>query len=270
MKKCFTANTTRTKEDFESYEKLIKNNIYQAIEIFYPYQLSEEKQNEYFENVKKIKDKYDIEIVMHLPHGPSNNLCDFVGYREIIDRMKAGIDFTASFKTKKLTLHLGQVDKNIDRKKYIEHIILVLKELCEYAFKFNMNVMIENMPGDNELGYSPMEIREIIDKVDEENLKFILDTGHAHVSSYANEEYIEVLKDKLYHMHFSDNNGLRDEHKRIGLGNIDFVSIFKKLHEVGYDNLHCNEIIFKTADELEIFAKDIQNCDNSSLNDYRE
>ena len=129
-----------------------------------------------------------------------------------------------------------------------------------------MNVMIENMPQDNELGYSPYEIKEIIDKVNLDNLKFILDTGHAHVSSYSNIEYIEVLKDKLYHMHFSDNNGSTDQHKRIGLGNIDFVEIFKKLHEINYDELHCMEVIFKKADELREFATDIEKCDILSRN----
>lgn len=266
MKKCFTINPFRTTEDFQSYDALLKNNIYQAIEIFYPYNLDSEKQKIYFENVKKLKEKYNIEVVMHLPHGNGNNLCDFEGYKEIVDRMKKGIDFTSFFETKKLTLHLGQVDKSVDRNKYIIHIVGVLKDLCKYASNYNMNIMIENMPQDNELGYSPYEIKEIIDKVGVNNLLFILDTGHAHVSSYENIEYIEVLKDKLYHMHFSDNNGSCDQHKRIGLGNIDFVKIFKKLHEIGYNELHCMEVIFQKAEELVEFAKDIDKCDILSRN----
>ena len=42
-----------------------------------------------------------------------------------------------------------------------------------------MFVMIENMPGSGELWYSPKEILEIINEVNLDNLKFILDTGHA-------------------------------------------------------------------------------------------
>ena len=51
MKKCFTINPFRTTEDFRDYEKLLDDNIYQAIEIFFPYNLSEENQKIYFENV---------------------------------------------------------------------------------------------------------------------------------------------------------------------------------------------------------------------------
>ena len=262
MKKCFTINPFRTTEDFLSYEELIKDNIYQAIEIFFPYNLDEEKRKIYFNNVKRIKELYpQTEVVMHLPHGPSSNLCDFLGYKEIVQRMKDGMDFTSHFETKKLTLHLGQVLKEVDRSKYIEHIVEVLKDLCEYAKKYQMNVMIENMPASHELGYSPLEIKEIIEKTGYDNLKLILDTGHAHVSDYSNEEYIELLKDYLYHMHFSDNNGSRDEHKRIGLGNIDFEKLFKKLKEVGYDHLHCMEVIFNKKEELIAFAGDLAKYD---------
>ena len=37
MRKCFTVNPNRTKEEIAAYEVLLKNNIYQGVEIFYPY-----------------------------------------------------------------------------------------------------------------------------------------------------------------------------------------------------------------------------------------
>ena len=59
-----------------------------------------------------------------------------------------------------------------------------------------------------------------------------------------------------------DNNGLRDEHKRMGLGNIDFQKLFDKLKEVGYDHLHCMEVIFNKKEELIAFAGDLSKYDN--------
>lgn len=262
MKKCFTINPYRTTEDFKEYEKLIEDNVYQAIEIFYPYTLNEENYRTYFNNVLAIYKKYkNVEIVMHLPHGPLNNLCDFVNYERIVKIMKDGIDFCAPFNVKKLTLHLGQVDKNKSRTLYVDHIVKVLKDLCLYAKKYNMNVMIENMPTDDELGYSPSEIKEIINRVGETNLKFILDTGHANVSDYEIEEYIELLSDKLFHLHFSDNNGERDEHKRIGLGVIDFNKVFSSLKKIKYQELHCMEVIFKSSNDLLAYSKDFDKFD---------
>lgn len=257
MKKCFTINTARSTEEFKEYEKLLDEGIYQAVEIFFPYNLSEDNYSIYYNNVRNLKARHlNCEVVMHLPFGVDNNLCDLNDYVRIVQRMKDGIEFTSHFGTKKLTLHLGGVKKDVPRKDYINHIVPVLKVLCTYASKYNMNVMIENMPKDIELGYSPNEIREIIDSVGMDNLKFILDTGHAHVSDYEIEDYIELLHDKLYHIHFSDNMGKSDEHKRMGLGNIDFEKVFNKLQEVGYDQLHCMEVIYQDVSILRDFAED--------------
>lgn len=257
MKKCFTINSRRTTEDFIEFEKLLDEDIYQACEIFYPYTSSDDNFRIYYNNVRNLKVHHlNSEVVMHLPFGRDNNLCDLSDYQRVVQRMKDAIEFTSHFGTKKLTLHLGYTTDDRPRKEYIAHIIPVLKVLCSFAKKYNMNVMIENMPTKEELGYSPYEIRDIIDQTAMDNLKFILDTGHAHISEYEITDFIDVLHDKLYHMHFSDNHGESDEHKPMGEGNIDFKKIFDKLKEVGYDQLHCMEILFCSSDDLRRYAKD--------------
>ena len=47
IKRCFTINQNRTTEEFQSYEKLIKEGLFQAVEIFYPYDKTLEEQKEY-------------------------------------------------------------------------------------------------------------------------------------------------------------------------------------------------------------------------------
>lgn len=258
MKKCFTINCMRKEEDFIGYNELLQKNIYQGIEIFYPYNVNDEQRSFYTKQIKAIHEKYpNVEVVMHLPHGHKNSLTDeFVSTS--LQLMKDSIEYTKEFDTKKLTLHLGSVKKDKDRSLYVDEISIVLKELCEYASKYAMNVMIENMPGDGELGFSPDEILSIFEKVNMDNIKFILDTGHAYVSGYPLTEYVYKLKDYLYHMHFNDNNGTGDQHKRMHLGTIDFVSLFKSLDDIGYNQLHCMEVIFHDWHELLDFADDLE------------
>ena len=121
------------------------------------------------------------------------------------------------------------VNKDEDRSEYVSAIIPTLQELCDYANQYDMNVMVENMPGDGELGFSPNELLTIFKNVDRKNIKFILDTGHAYVSGYPLTEFVYLLKDYLYHMHFNDNDGSCDQHKRMHLGTIDFDSLFTAL-----------------------------------------
>lgn len=258
MKKCFTINQLRTDEEFKEFSEILALNIFSGIEIFYPYSLSADAQTKYTDNILCLHKKYPyLEVVMHLPFGRDNDLCSEDRYRETVKVLKAGIDYTSQFKTKKLTLHLGYVDKEKDRSYYINHIIPVLQELCDYANKYQMMVMIENMPSITELGFSPEEILMIITQVAKENLKFILDTGHAHVSRYENPAYIRLLAPYLHHMHFSDNDQSGDQHRRMGLGSIDFREVFKELKKINYHELHCLEILFKNPKDVLQFAKDM-------------
>ena len=106
IKRCFTINQNRTTEEFKTYEELIKNNVFQAIEIFYPYDKTEEQLETYKQNVLNLM-KYDIEVVLHLPHGFRSDLLNFEEYEVILQRFKDAIDFAKQFNVNKLTLHLG-------------------------------------------------------------------------------------------------------------------------------------------------------------------
>lgn len=260
MKKCFTINCMRTKEDFLGYDKIINDGLFQGVELFYPYNVSEEQRELYTSEVSKLLNKHNLEVVLHLPHGGANNLInnDYKINQEIVQRMKDAALYASKFNAKKLTLHLGCAFKECDRNQLLSAIVLVLQDLCDYVKEYQMNLMIENMPGFNELGYSVDEIYDLIINVDRDNLKFILDTGHAHVSDYKIEDYIIKLSKYLYHIHFSDNDGSCDQHKPINQGNIDFVSVFEHLKLVGYNELHCLEIIFKTYEDLIKYNQDIE------------
>ena len=266
MKKCFTINALREHEDFLGFNSLLDMGLFQGIEIFYPYNVDLQQRILYRDELDNlVKNHNDIEVVLHLPHGGLNNLVnsDYSRNEVIISRMKEAILFGKRYGAKKYTLHLGSafLEEKVDREKLIDKLVLVLKELAQYGKDNNAILMIENMPRKNELGYSPTEILDIINRVGYENFKFIMDTGHAHVSIYNEEDYIETLGSLLTHMHFSDNHGLSDEHKPIGDGNIDFVKLFTNLKKINYNNLHCLEILFNDYHQLIDYAKKIEEFD---------
>lgn len=251
IKRCFTINQNRTTEEINTYEKLLKDNIFQAIEIFYPYDKTEEERTIYTKNILNLM-KYNIEIVLHLPHGKNSDLLNENEYDIILQRFKDAIDYAKQFNVNKLTLHLGSYNNHqIDRQYFVNKCIDTVKVLSDYCYP--MELMIENMPGSNELGYSPYEIKEIIEKSYRSNVKFILDFGHANVSEYSINDYIEILGKYLMHLHISDNDGTRDQHKPIGCGNIDYKNIFKLLKN--YHELYCLEIIYQSDNDLLQYVK---------------
>lgn len=259
MKKCFTINQLRKKEEILSYLPLLENNIYQAVEIFYPYKEPIDHFVDYTNSINTLISKVpSLEVVLHLPHALYNGLClDEHLESGSLQIMMAAAKYASSFNVKKLTLHLGHINKDIERSIYINKIIPILQVLCDYVNNFDQVIMIENMPSDVELGYSPQELLTIFERVNRHNIKFIFDTGHAHASIHDDTSYLVILKDYLYHIHYNDNNGLRDEHKRIGLGTIDFDKHFAILKEIGYEQLHCMEVIYKDKNDLEDYANDL-------------
>ena len=258
-KMCFTINQLRSKEEIESYYSLFDQNLFSGIEIFYPIHTKEGQFEEYTSSINSLLEKYPyLERVLHLPHGKRYSICDLDNYLENVKILKDAIDYAAKFNVTKLTLHLGWYDKENNRDDIVKHCIKVTKELAEYANLYNMNLMIENMPGDGEIGYSPEEILFIIEEVNVNNLKFIFDTGHAHVSEYDDTMYLTLLKDYLYHIHYSDNDSTADKHGRMGSGTIDFTKHFDVLDQIKYDQLHCLEIIYKTKEDLELYLKDFE------------
>lgn len=258
MKKCFTINEFRSSEEILTYYYLIEKNLYQAIEIFYPYKAGEEQKLSYEKSIKDLVNCFrDLEVVCHLPFGVNETIAILSKKDHTIKLLKEAIVFASEYRVKKAVLHLGAIAENCNIR-ITKDVICILKELCDYAKFYDIKIAIENMPSSNELGYSPKEIKEIIELVNKDNLGFIYDTGHGNVSEYSIDDYLDLLKDHLWHIHINDNNKTRDEHKRIGLGNVDFNYFFKKTKESNYQGLYCSEILYSDVDDLIDYYHDLK------------
>lgn len=260
MRKCFTVNPNRTLDNIKDYEQLLKEKIYVGCEFFYPFDKTIEEQEIYINGIKRYL-KYDCEFVCHLPYGKNNNLASYNNIDIIMQRFYDAIDFASNLPVKKLTLHPGELDNTLSKTEAIKFSCHNIKKLCQYAKKYNMIIMLENLVGANELMKTPEEFYEMKNLINESNLRFIFDVAHYH-ASVQNEgyqkninEFVEKVKNDLYHLHISDNNGLCDQHKEIGGGNIDFYKYFLKLNEIGYNGLYSSEMLFNISSDLRNYAK---------------
>lgn len=132
------------------------------------------------------------------------------------------------------------------KRQTIQNFIKSLDELVDYAARFNMGVMIENLPQGKKKIFEPADYKHIFRRV--KGLGFHLDVGHAFIwgGMRGVEKYIKTFKDRLWHIHLHDNHGELDEHLPIGEGSIDFRKVVKALKRIGY-----NRTI-----TLEVFARD--------------
>lgn len=86
-----------------------------------------------------------------------------------------------------------------------------------------------------EIEYLP--VYDVAQKVDHPAFSICLDVGHAHCySKYGIDEWINMLGDKIGHVHLHDNDGSWDQHLALGKGSIDWKMVFSLLERYGIDS----------------------------------
>lgn len=247
----FTCTCLRSKEDILSYKALFKEG-FGGVEIFYPYNVSDEQREIYTSSVEELLRDEKLTRIMHLPHGAGCDLGDYEHMDFVMKTLEDAILYGKKFGCDRFTLHLGkrrEDAKELYGKDAVEVVIDKLKELCDYAYP--AKIMVENMPSLNEVGCTLEELKYIFESVERCNIKLIYDTGHGHVMLKDTEKEIELLtglKDYLYHFHINDNDSSRDQHQRIGNGNVEFEKIFGSLEN--YKQMFSLEILFNSSDDL--------------------
>jgi sugar phosphate isomerase/epimerase len=96
----------------------------------------------------------------------------------------------------------------------------------------------------------PFDSPEVFARIlqDIPGLKLHLDVGHCNINQERNltADFFEGFNNMIEHIHFSDNNGLDDDHLPLGCGNIDWEEIINIIKHYKFD---------KTI-TLEVFAPD--------------
>jgi sugar phosphate isomerase/epimerase len=88
------------------------------------------------------------------------------------------------------------------------------------------------------------------------NARFHLDVGHAHMWRGKGEpnraaELLEAFRDRLAHVHVSDNLGGDDLHLPLGVGTIDWPEVVATLKSAGWDGTVTLEVFARERAHLE-------------------
>lgn len=196
------------------------------------------------EYAREISEKTGIEICVHAPFFELNIAAHCQGIRaESIRYIKKSVDFCSDLGGEILIVHTGNYtyeipqgmtkDNNTLMKIQWDYNIESLKIITDYAASRGITVCLENGESQNidRTFEHLLEIRELVG----DSLQFTLDIGHARLYSDGGvEKGIRMLGDKIRHVHFTDNNGEKDDHLPIGEGNFDYSSFFDFIRDFPY------------------------------------
>lgn len=141
----------------------------------------------------------------------------------------------------------------LNSKAILEKNMESLKRMEEMAKPLGIQILVENM---DRFFNTTEQIRETLRRMPD--LGFHLDVGHANLNVERNrtEEFLEAFRDRLVHVHVSDNFGKKEDlHLPLGAGTIPWKKIISRLKKSGYDRTITLEV-FSPDRRYLLFSRD--------------
>jgi len=108
--------------------------------------------------------------------------------------------------------------------------------LFEIANDCGVKIAIENVPEPYPfLMKSVEDFGRFYAEVDAD-IGLVLDVGHANINGQT-ELFLTVFRDKIVHVHVSDNDGKSDQHLGLGCGTVDWERVASLLRKNRFDNV---------------------------------
>ncbi len=127
--------------------------------------------------------------------------------------------------------------------------LATVRLLSEAGREYGVKVAIENVP--EPFPFLLKNVEDFLRFYSEANeeIGLVLDVGHSNIRGLT-EVFFKTFRDKIVHMHISDNDGTSDQHVGIGLGNIDWSSFVDFTKKAGWNKTMIVESIDHAQDSL--------------------
>lgn len=239
--------------DFDYAKRAVQAGLTGFEAVYWESYLTSEVYQEYLECVKRIKGELGAGFTVHGPitdiHlGSLNQKMREAAFEEIRGSLRFARAIGASLvvfhpapgilampggEWSKQDYHLPRKTGEMVRQE--EYLVRAVKDLADYAP--DLLIGLENLVFPHELYRSPVELQELIRKVNRSNVGLTLDVGHAAVCGQKPMDFLNLLADEVFHVHLHDNHGAVDEHLPLGEGVIDYVAVVQSLKKLDYQGV---------------------------------
>ena len=145
------------------------------------------------------------------------------------DYTRKCIDLARALNCPNVSVTSGPIQPESTPEEGIEALKAALKEIIAHAEAMNVKVGLEYEPG--LLIESGSELSCLINEIGSEFLGANLDLGHSHMLGEDPESTVNLLKDRIFHVHLEDIKGRKHLHLIPGTGDMDFkklLALFEK------------------------------------------
>jgi hexulose-6-phosphate isomerase len=133
-----------------------------------------------------------------------------------------------------------------------QRLLSALEELRPDAERTGVNIGLENVW--NKLLISPLEFRDLIDRIGSRNIGCYFDTGNVVLYGYP-EQWIRILGERIKKIHFKDfkidHRERRYEWTQLMQGAVDWPAVMREIRKIGYDDY----VITEVCGDREVYAE---------------
>lgn len=171
----------------------------------------------------------DVGLIVHLPFGGIDIGSPFEHVREgAVKELKRSITTAVDLGATKAVFHAGTyVHPQIWTQESVEHSLIdSIQELTAHAQQHGITLGMENVPNPF------VTVLDFPALFDATAVHATLDTGHARVNEVTAAELYQILEqhgNRFTHVHLNDTRGASDDHLPVGMGSIDFRTMFESL-----------------------------------------
>lgn len=222
--------------------------------------LKEDTQLESFDrkrihDLKKISFNNQISLSLHIPYTLNLIRKNFISRNKLMIRINHIFDLAVDLNATHITSHIGSFSKHViwadSREEFLKRAIDNIQLISETAENHHIQFAIENLiplPSHSTyhfIGDNINDFAEIFSSIRAANVGLCLDLGHANLNE-GGIEYIKHFRERIFCIHYHDNEGKKDEHLDIGDGNIQWKKIIKELDRSRFSGPYISECFKST------------------------
>jgi sugar phosphate isomerase/epimerase len=208
-------------------------------------------------NLKEVAEANNLDLVVHAPWAGINIAAPSPFLRRaILKRLEKSIVYAGQLGCRLWLFHpgsrtaLSHIYPGKDWQQNLDSVRILLR----VARREGVEVAIENVPEPFPFLMKGVEdFHRFYEELDDD-LGIVLDIAHANLNGQI-QDFIRQFREKIVHMHVSDNDGASDLHQGIGYGNINWESVAKTVKEADYGNLIVLESTDHVKESLQVLRK---------------
>jgi sugar phosphate isomerase/epimerase len=187
--------------------------------------------------LKEAAKSHNLEYTLHAPFADINIASPNKAILSAaLKRLKQSLEIASAMDAKVWVFHPGQqtgIGQFYPGKEWQQNVESI-KKISGWAEDFGVNIALENLPAKYWFMMNKPEEFQRLYRETNLPIGIVLDVGHANLEGQ-NQPFMNLLADKIVHIHASDNMGSDDQHLGVGLGKIDWAWFAQSLKKIGYD-----------------------------------